>query len=158
MCLICVTCIAYVLALYSQVWLFSPCLPIFHCTFPIMLSIASQGHQRDMLPRISVYGNDLIRYGSDIRANIIFSSNSIVLINSPVQCSSPSFHHPCCTFITVCGCDQLCVLPICPVSFSAAKTHRPPLVQVVHQPHLNHPSFVAAYACNPIASTSYLSE
>ena len=123
-----------------------------------MMSIAFNNYQRDVLSRIPVVGDDSILYGSENRTNVVSSPNSVILLYSTVQSSFPSFPRPCCTVMNVTGCDQLPVLPIFPILFSASKTYRPHSIQGSGQLCRFPPSFVVSCASNMIPSTSHLSD
>ena len=96
-----------------------------------MLSPACHDTECDLLSRIPVVGNGIVRYGSENRTITFSSLNSNVLINSSVISSSPSLCHSCCTLMKLSGCYQLSVFHICHKSFQLAQTHRPHLIQVL---------------------------
>ena len=123
-----------------------------------MMPTAIHGHQCVVISRNPVAGDDVPRHGSDIRENVNSSSNSTVLIHSSVRLRLPSSHHPCCSVIKVSGFDQLSMLPICPGTFPAIQTHRPPSVQEIDPSHPNQPSLHDSYASSMMSSTSHLSE
>ena len=123
-----------------------------------MMFIAYHDHQRDVLSRISIDNNDVLRYGSVNRTNAFSSSNSAVLINSSVQSSYSLLFRTYLTVMNVSSCEQLSILHICPVSFSSDQTYRHHSVQVPVPSHLTQPSSDASCSSNMIPSTSHLSE
>ena len=103
-------------------------------------------------------GDDIIRYGSDIHTNVYFSSNSNVFTHLPIRSSFPSYHHPCCTLTYTSARDQLCVLPICHVSFQLVQTRQPHVVHVTGRPDCTQLSSITSSASNMTPSTSHLSD
>ena len=123
-----------------------------------MMSVALNGHQHDVLSIIPADNEYTIRYGSKNRTVAFSSSNSTVVIRSSVLLRYPLFHHPCCTLISVYGCDQLSMLRICLKSFPVALGHQPLLVQVPGPLQLIQSSSNASYANDLIPYTSHLSK
>ena len=116
------------------------------------MSIAVCNYQHDVLPRIPVIGNDIVRYDSDNRTNTFSSSNVTVCTNSLVQSRSQTFHHPCTAVMNVSGCDQSSMYRICPVSFQLGQ---PLLIQVNGPLHLNQPTSNVSCVYNMISRPSH---
>ena len=123
-----------------------------------MMSIAFNNHQRDVMSHIPVADNDIIRYGSDIRAYAFSSPNTLVLHNLSVRSSSSTFRHPCISLVKMSGCNLLSMLPIRPDSIPAAHCHRPQPVHVSEPSHLNQLSTPLSRDNNHLPLTSHLSE
>ena len=122
-----------------------------------MMSIGLHSHKRDVIPRNPVYGNQIIRCGSENRINAFSSSNSFVLVNSSVRSSASASHHHYLTVMRVSSFDKMSSLPICLVSFPADQTRRPQLIQVSVSSHLTQSASTAScaiYMKSPISTPS----
>ena len=122
------------------------------------MSIDTHDHQHDVVSRIPVCGYDITRYGSDNRTNAFSSPNSVVLIQSSVRSSSPSFHHSSLAVTVISGCDLSYMLPNFPFSFPFAETHRSHSVQVARSTSLYCPFSSVSCVSNLPQSTSGVSE